>query len=62
MLNVIDPSFTDELKPKKKSDSEPKYSFEEVSDEEEDSGKITSICICSFMLLVLHLLRSMEGL
>ena len=52
MLNAIDASFTDELKAQKKSGSEPKYSFEEVSDEEEDSGKITSICICSVTLLV----------
>ena len=32
MLNVIAPSFTGELKAKKKSRSKPKYSFEELSD------------------------------
>jgi len=47
MLNVIAPSFTGELKKKKKSHSEPKYSFEELSGEEETAGKITSMCICS---------------
>lgn len=52
MLNVVAPSLTGELKAKKKSHSEPKYSFEESSDEEESSGKIPSIFICSVMLLV----------
>ena len=61
MLNVIAPSFTGELKAKKKSHSEPKYSFEELSDEEESSGKNASMCICGVLLLVKHLLASMEG-
>ena len=43
MLNVVAPSLTGELKAKKKPHSEPKYSFEELSDEGESSGKIPSI-------------------
>ena len=52
MLNVLVPSFIDELNAKEESHSKPKYSFEELSDEEETAGKITSMCICSIMLLV----------
>lgn len=55
-LNRICPSFTDELRAKEKLNREPKYSFEELSDEEDNSGKLYSlICISSVMLLVEHL-------
>ena len=40
MLHRIHPSSTDELRAKNVWDSEPKYSFTELSDEEEDSGNL----------------------
>ena len=47
VLNRIDPFLTDEPVGKKKINREPKYSFGEVSAEEDSSGKNTKLINCT---------------
>lgn len=58
MLNEIHPWSTDEVRPKKTLNSKPKYSFKELSDEEENFGNLLGLVFVGLIVLRCSLISS----
>ena len=58
MLNEIHPWSTDEVRSKKNLNSKPKYSFKELSDEEENFGNLFGLVFVGLVVLCCSFISS----